>query len=305
MEYGATPVHEEPYGQVLELIVRSIQVKRTVIGIAALCALASASAAPVSAPLYVSYARGFKAGGFNPGDITAVAANIPFAPEHVNAYEVGVKSEWLEERLLVNLAVFRSEYSDLQVSINQITSNGTFISLVRNAAASISQGAEFETRWAVSRQFRLSANASYLDAYYADYLNGSPTSAQTLIGQKSQDLSGRPTEYASKLSGSAVATYTTPVAGLPFTTEVGVYAARRSYLDPTDDDLLQQHGYARLDARLGLESADGHWAVDVIGKNLADREIRTFVTNQPTALGSLLVQNQQPRNVALQFRYHW
>ena len=51
--------------------------------------------------LYVSFARGFKAGGFNGSDTTGIAANIPFAPEYVNAYEAGFKSEWLDDTLAV------------------------------------------------------------------------------------------------------------------------------------------------------------------------------------------------------------
>src|SRR5262249_57787264 len=65
---------------------------------------------------YFSYARGFKAGGFNSDDTTGVASSLAFGPEHVNAYEVGMKSTWWDNRVLVNLDVFRSDYSGLQVA---------------------------------------------------------------------------------------------------------------------------------------------------------------------------------------------
>ncbi|HVW67924.1 MAG TPA: TonB-dependent receptor, partial [Steroidobacteraceae bacterium] len=76
--------------------------------------------------IYFSYAQGFKAGGFNGVDNTGNPASLPFAPEHVNAYEAGLKSQWLDDRLVLNLDVFRSNYRNLQVSANELTAAGTF-----------------------------------------------------------------------------------------------------------------------------------------------------------------------------------
>jgi hypothetical protein len=55
-----------------------------------------------------------------------------------------------------------------------------------------------------------------------------------------------------------------------------------------------------LDARIGLESPDHQWAVDLIGKNLTDRII---VTNAQQSIYELT--KQQPRNVAIQIRYNF
>jgi len=93
---------------------------------------------------YVSYRRGFKAGGFN-GDGPLNSA-VGFDPEHVNAYEVGLKSKWLDQRLLVNFDVFRQDFKDLQVNASVFQpSTNSFRFLIANAAASVSQGAELES----------------------------------------------------------------------------------------------------------------------------------------------------------------
>jgi outer membrane receptor protein involved in Fe transport len=158
------------------------------------------------AMVYFSYSKGFKAGGFNGANQTAVASNLPFAPEHVNAYEAGLKSRWLDDTVLLNLAVFRAEYSNLQVAVN-INTGGNIRSLVQNAASSLSQGVELEGQWVITRDFHLSANVSYDDAHYVRYQNVSPTQLQILNGQASQDLSGRPTYFAPKWSGSLTGSY--------------------------------------------------------------------------------------------------
>jgi hypothetical protein len=62
--------------------------------------------------------------------------------------------------------------------------------------------------------------------------------------------------------------------------------------------VLGTHSYVRLDGRITLASSASGWSVDVIGKNLTDKVI--------IANASIYVaQKEEPRNVALQFRYRW
>ncbi len=97
---------------------------------------------------YVSYSRGFKAGGFNPLDAaasTVVPNNGAYDPEYVHAYEAGLKSKWFDDSLLINVAVFLSDYEDLQVTTLEFQPlTGTYTASVRNAAKSRSQGVELE-----------------------------------------------------------------------------------------------------------------------------------------------------------------
>lgn len=145
---------------------------------------------------YVSYTRGFKAGGFSVGAVTANPNDYGFNPEHVNAYEAGLKSELFDRTLLLNLAVFRNNFSDLQVSVQGQNTSGGFINFVRNAAASRSQGVEAEAQWVISPALRIFATGSYLDSKYRRYENAGPTAAQRLAGQSVQSLAGKRTPFA-------------------------------------------------------------------------------------------------------------
>jgi iron complex outermembrane receptor protein len=73
----------------------------------------------------------------------------------------------------------------------------------------------------------------------------------------------------------------------------------------TDDPFEYQGSYVRLDARLGLESADKHWNIDLIGKNLTSRTILTYGSPLPTTTGSFVYGKEMPRNVAIQGRYRF
>jgi iron complex outermembrane recepter protein len=282
------------------------------------------------AMLYFSYSKGFKAGGFNGAQPFNSPDNLVFGPEHVNAYELGLKSKWLDDKVLFDIDVFRSDYKDLQAdaSIFEPTADA-YTSVVRNAAASRSQGVELETQWAVTRDFRLAANVTYLDSIYVSYPNASPdvlqvycqanfkaATAATLTPycspyfgppataggvptiQAFHSLAGQQTPFAPRWSGSINARYTLLPGAYKFTTELSPYFSS-SFNEQQAPYVLGTAGYVRWDARLTLEPQEGRWAVDLIGKNLADRDIVA------ESFGIYVTQKEEPRNVAVQFRYHW
>tara|TARA_R110000782_G_scaffold13999_3_gene41260 strand:- start:11738 stop:14203 length:2466 start_codon:yes stop_codon:yes gene_type:complete len=261
---------------------------------------------------YASYAHGFKAGGFSVAELSANPANYPFEPEKVDAYEIGLKGEFLDRRLTVNLALFRNDFSDLQVVINGTNSAGAPVNFVRNAAQSRAQGVELETALRVTDYFRVSASGTYLDSKYRNYRDAGATYAQQLAAilagrnpsAERQDLSGRQTLYAPKWSGSVTGTLTVPVASETelIAEATGIFSSRYHTIF-TLDPLAEQDGYARLDARLSVEFMDGKLGFDIIGKNLTNTVVRTFSGYQPNSRGSFFQDRQPFRSVAFQARY--
>jgi iron complex outermembrane receptor protein len=285
--------------------------------------------------LYATYARGFLAG--DPTDVGYVppATGIvtpPILPEHVNAYEVGFKSNLFENHLRLNFDVFRSNYKDLQVTSNIVgatTATGTtLVNETTNAGSSRTQGAELSGEWVLSG-FRFQTAVTYLNARYISYPGVTLTAAQTYCHAAAtaktpgcllefpngvgatQDLSGQPTSYAPTWSGSLTTSYTAALPrGYHFITEADVYASSTYFYgnNGLDDPEQMQPGYARLDGRLSLEGPNGRWAVDLVLKNMTDKVIvlgGAGGTALPATAGSTLLQIDQPRNVAIQARYQW
>ncbi len=255
---------------------------------------------------YASYSRGHKAGGFSAAELSANPVNYPFDPEKVDAYEIGLKSRLFDRAVTLNLAAFRNDFSDLQVTIQGTSATGALINFVRNAAASRAQGVELESSWTISPMLRIAASGTYLDSKFRRYPNAAPTYFQQAAGLTAQDLSGRHTLYAPRWSGTVTGTVTLPLGDdLRLTGEaIGILSTRfQTY--STLDPLTLQPGYARIDARISLDSQGGRWGIDLIGKNLNDRIIRTVSGYQPTSLGSLFQNRQQLRNIALQLRYRF
>lgn len=128
--------------------------------------------------VYASYSTGFKSGGFQYVPFNLGAANTLFAPEDIKTYEIGLKSEWLDRHLRLNVAAFRYDYKNLQVARIVDTPNGPQ-SLTTNAAASKVQGIDIEMLLRPSDNFDVGVTYGYLDAKYKNYfttISGTPVS---------------------------------------------------------------------------------------------------------------------------------
>jgi len=92
--------------------------------------------------IYASYARGYKAGGFNPGVAPGLGVPVSYAPESINAYELGTKNLLLGSTLQFNADVWYYDYKSLQVSAIE---NNTSVNQNINAKL---WGVEGEFFWA-------------------------------------------------------------------------------------------------------------------------------------------------------------
>lgn len=114
---------------------------------------------------YATYTRGYKAFALDTDIGTDYANQSGLDPEHVNAYEVGLKWRAAGGWLAVDTAIFRSDYTDLQVqSIQQDPNTGVFQVRTMNAGSSRTQGVEIEATVRPTDAFSLAASFTYLEA---------------------------------------------------------------------------------------------------------------------------------------------
>lgn len=130
--------------------------------------------------VYARYAQGFKSGGFNgeTNDFRAPTPDCPsgaielcnpYRPETVDSYELGLKASLLDRSLTLNIAAFRNEQTDIQLSIFE--ASGAASSIVRNAAAARIQGVEIEFVARPSDALTVNGSFAYLDAKYKSYID--------------------------------------------------------------------------------------------------------------------------------------
>lgn len=114
--------------------------------------------------LYLTFSRGFKAGGL---DIKGTDIQ-PFDAELVDNAELGIKLDALDSRLRFNVAAYRMDYTDLQVTVAE-TAGLTPINYLTNVGEAVIQGLEIELNWAPVDGAVFSLNTAYTDADFIDY----------------------------------------------------------------------------------------------------------------------------------------
>ena len=123
--------------------------------------------------LYGRVAQGFKSGGFtgranNPGE------EAPYDPETVTSYEAGFKSDWFDNTLRANFAVFYNDYRDFQARVSNLTTDpGSGLPSIEltvlNAGQLEISGAELELSYRPVEALTLDAQIGYLNAEYGEF----------------------------------------------------------------------------------------------------------------------------------------
>ena len=208
---------------------------------------------------YASYARGYTAGGFNTEAATLAALTAAFDPETVDNYELGLKSDWLDNRLRVNLALFRLEYQDKQ---ELFFNNVTRVLNITNAAEATVDGGEAEVRFRATDWLTLNATYGRLDSEYDDFvIPGGATYTGNALGSSPEE----------KVSFSADAR--APLGGWGEVFGTAVYFRTSAYnTGAAADPNLVIPAYDLINLSAGIEPAAGRWRLTAFVRNLEDTE---------------------------------
>ncbi len=235
---------------------------------------------------YGTYARGYKAGGFNDqiGSFAPYGTDLAFfendaratRPEKADSFELGVKTQTFDNRLRFNLTGFYVKYTDLQKQLNvPITVNGVDnqVTLFFNAASATVKGLELETSALLFEGFTLRGVLGYLDGKYDEY---------TAPGA-GYDLASAPLDRAPKWQWTVDATYQVPLGSNHKMVLNGnaAYTARNLSTQAIDTPFGNTFLDARtlLNASLTLAQADDRYFLRLLGRNLSDARYRTASQN--------------------------
>ena len=229
--------------------------------------------------VYARMSYGYRAGGFN--------ARTPFATfgdgfdhENVRSSEIGLKSEWFERRARVNLALYNSKYTDLQV--DQVR-NPSFFTDTLNAGKAQVDGLELEANAVLGRGWSASFYHSWMDARYESYVdNGVDLAAIKHMPNAPRRQGGIGLIYRGERGK-----FGRPVANLDYNWQSEFHS------NPNAE--TRTDGYGLWNARLQLTNIrlpQGQLRMALWGKNLTDREYRLTNTN----LGGMTAMYGAPRS---------
>lgn len=240
---------------------------------------------------YVTYATGFKSGGWNVDFLNAGQASggIGFAPETVRSVEVGAKGQTPNGRWTYEAAVFQAGYDDFQVFQFVPLGGGAAVLQMRNAAKVRSRGAEASVQWRPSARWTLAGQLGALDARFMRFPDGAG------VGQ---DLDGRRLPDAPKWTAALQVAYRQPLAVGALTWQLEHAYQSASFAAAANDPRSDRIGARQLtNARLAYTAGSGRWSAGAWVKNAFDRTDvwvrgRDFFGNQVS-------QHGDPRQVGV------
>ncbi|HEY8385739.1 MAG TPA: TonB-dependent receptor [Porticoccaceae bacterium] len=113
---------------------------------------------------YGSWSRGFRSGGYNIRTTGTNESAGPYDEEEVEAWELGMKSEWWNGRARVNAAIFRNQYEELQRTVNL-----GLVNFISNVAEATVEGVELDITLLPTDNLAVNFAVGYLDAEYDSY----------------------------------------------------------------------------------------------------------------------------------------
>jgi iron complex outermembrane recepter protein len=237
--------------------------------------------------LYGRVARGFKSGGFN-GRANNPGEEQPYDPETSLSYEVGAKTDWLDNRLRVNLALFQTTYEDFQARVGRaVTSPAQPLPAidfaVLNAGELDISGAELEVSYTPIEALLFDAQIGYLNAEYGSFFEQRaavfPATGFTTLDRSKQTPAFSP-EYTARFGaqyrfGFGDGSGLVVGASARFRSEHALAVDNANLVTGARFPGMWQDDYWLYDARLVWESSDGGFTAGVVGRNLSDEVYKT------------------------------
>jgi len=238
--------------------------------------------------VYATYTEGFRSGGFN-GRASNPFTLGPYQPELVESFEIGAKTQWMDDRLRLNLAVFTTDYTDKQEDVVFPDPVAVTVTIVENASAATIRGGEIELVAIPVEGLTLGLNVGILDASFDDWVVAG-FEVPGLFPAGNADKSGFDLRRAPEFTAGVNLQYEQALANDRFL----VYGLNYSYKDdyyivantlsanPDVPGLVESHGL--LDASINFETPS--WRVSLWGKNLTDEDFFVHVLDVGTLYAS-------------------
>jgi iron complex outermembrane receptor protein len=223
---------------------------------------------------YLTYATGFKSGGFNEQAGTFASASASFDPEEADSIELGLKSDLLDNTLRLNLAAFYVEYSDLQLDTVVPIDEAPFQeSRVTNAGEVTSWGVEADVLWLPTERLTIDGTLGYLDSEYDEFdcnLDGD-------VSNGNEDCTVLDVKRAPEWTASLGATYNIPMERWGGGLDLNVNG---TYTDEFYNDILNTEASTHedvtlLNASISYLMGDESVRVSLFGRNLTDEEYQS------------------------------
>ena len=252
---------------------------------------------------YAQISTGFKGGGVNPRPFFAFQA-VPFPPETVTTYETGIKSEWFNSRVRLNLDGYYSKYNDIQLTLMNcgflnppgfaIPPAATPCLLPYNTGDANIKGVELEVQARPVAGLEIGASGTYLSFKYASLsgLTGVTPLMTTPFTPEWQGLLSVQYRIPMGSNGSI-----TPRLDATLRTDI--------YTNAVNAPTNHLGGYTLYNAHITWKPEQGNWEASVLAKNLTNHfyYLNSSATSPALVAGPSRATPAAPLEVALEIKH--
>ncbi|MCU7836385.1 MAG: TonB-dependent receptor [gamma proteobacterium symbiont of Taylorina sp.] len=244
---------------------------------------------------YAKASRGFKAGGYN-----IFAIQPSFDPEHLWAYELGIKKTLSDHKIRINAALFYYDYTDMQLlTLSPDAPVGT-MPIVTNAASATIQGLDLQIWYWPMKNLELTAGATFLDARFDEFNSIDPNNPD-----ENPDHSGEPLPQAPETSLILGVEYQFSFlrhGDLSFSID---YKYQSSiYYNPYHDRAVRQDSYGLINTSLSYYNHKDNWSTELYANNITDELYAQNIIRIDPVVGT--ARNwAAPRTFGFRLGYRW
>ncbi|MEM6681240.1 MAG: TonB-dependent receptor [Pseudomonadota bacterium] len=246
--------------------------------------------------VYANISTGFRSGGYSVAFAQTQQELVNLDPETITAYEIGVKSELLNGRLLVNAAAFRYDIQNGQIDVDV---PGSPVPITVNAPEGETFGAEVETQFAVTDEFQLLLGGGWTKSEIGSV-------AGIEVGEFAvEDLGGNRRAFNPLWTFTGQARYAKFIGDdKQFIGSLDWSWRSSQFLEVNNQPSNEIDAYWVLNGRAALEFSEGKYALAVWARNLTDTEYVTYLNDLP-AFGWLLRGFAPPRTFGGSFEFNF
>jgi iron complex outermembrane receptor protein len=244
---------------------------------------------------YITYTHGYKSGGINlareAAGLAGQPAADPFDRELVDSFELGIKSNLMQNRLRLNAALFHNKYSDLQ---NSILSGVVFV--VENGEGADVTGLEVEGTFAATDSLLINFGATLLDTSWDD----------GTIFDGVTDIGGRDLPWAPEFSAALGFDYTRAIGqgGLDFFFSANGLYKDGYYAGSGSADGTEEGSSTLVNGQVGISGNGDQWRVALWCRNCTDTHYSDVKFFNPL-FGNPLSYIYRPREYGVTVRYRF
>ena len=249
--------------------------------------------------LYLSWANGFKSGGFNGANSNTTSQLEPYNEEELTAIELGMKATLLEGRMQLNASIFDYDYEDKQEQDRAVTFVGN-ISGLTNVPESTIQGAELDLQWLATENLSLNVGVAWLDTEVDEWMavDGAASSWPTVVRR---DASGIELAQAPELQYNILARYEW---NLTESWLVGLMG-NLNFKDDTSGGAQTEDAtedYTVINAAISFDNLESGWGIQVWSRNVTDEEY--YPAAYTGGNGPFVRSMGLPRTYGITFEYN-